>query len=84
MQCTSSPPEVWQMSQACCMQPVYGYGSRTPATFASAAGLQDTFFVEDPILDVKEVRERRMSRAVCPSARSKPMGPWRKSDWLHA
>ena len=41
------------------MQPIYGYGSRTSATFASAAGLQDTYFVEDPISDVKEVGSTR-------------------------
>ena len=41
----------------CRMQPIYGYGSRTSTTFASAAGVQDTYFVQDPISDVQAVSD---------------------------
>ena len=37
------------------MQPVYGYGGRTIATFAIPEGMKDCFYIPDPYVDLKDV-----------------------------
>lgn len=39
------------------VQPIYGYGSKVLAGFSTAQGLRDTFFVQDPLCDIQEVRQ---------------------------
>lgn len=38
------------------LQPIYGYGGRTVATFANPEGMKDCFYVPDPFMDLKNVR----------------------------
>lgn len=42
-------------------QPIYGYGSKVPVGFSTPQGMRDTFFVQDKITDIKEVRRETSS-----------------------
>ena len=37
------------------MQPIYGFGGRTVATFANPEGMKDCYYVLDPFVDLKNV-----------------------------
>ncbi len=67
------------------MQPIYGYGGRAVATFASPEGMKDCFYVPDPFVDLKNVRILVIS-AECITLKSLPVGPaWRlvQTSCLH-
>ena len=59
------------------MQPIYGYGGRAAATFGSATGFPDTFFLQDPLYDVEEARAplSPCMRAAHGPPRSAPAAP---------